>query len=385
MTTFHELLELCIRADASDLHLAPGLPPYLRVEGILQPQTGRAPVSPEQITAIVEDLVRPYDRRPLETTGSLDGAFTGPEGVRFRFNVFRRQGQLAVAVRRLEDAFRSLGDLGLPESLYQLCDLPDGLVIVCGPTGAGKSTTLATLLDRVNRTRRCHIVTIEDPIEYLHRPLESLVNQRQVGGDTSSFNDALVASMRQDPDVILVGEIRDLATIRTAITAAETGHLVLTTVHAGDCVGAVERLVAVFPADEQAGIRRQLSMVLRAIVAQHLLVADGPAGVVHDGTASGSTSSAPRRRRVVASEILMVSPAIANLIATAKSNQIYSSMETGAAQGMQTIEQDLARLWVANLISETTAAAMARNPAILRDRATLARRQAARPAAGGGR
>ncbi len=147
--------------------------------------------------------------------------------------------------------------------LYELCDLPDGLVIVAGPTGAGKSTTLATMLDRVNRNRRANIVTIEDPIEYVHVPLASLVNQRQIGLDTPSFNDALVASLRQDPDVILVGEIRDLATIRTAITAAETGHLVFTTVHAGDCVGAVERLVSVFPADEQHGIRRQLALVLR--------------------------------------------------------------------------------------------------------------------------
>ena len=180
--------------------------------------------------------------------------------------------------------------------------------MVCGPTGAGKSTTLATLIDRINQTRRCHIVTIEDPIEYLHRPAQSLVNQRQVGSDTSSFNDALVASLRQDPDVILVGEIRDLNTIRTAITAAETGHLVFTTVHAGDCVGAVERLVSVFPADEQSGIRRQLSMVLRAVIAQHLLVADG-AGGAQDGS---------RRSRVVASEVLMNNSAIANLIATGK-------------------------------------------------------------------
>jgi twitching motility protein PilT len=159
-----ELLALCIRADASDLHLAPGLPPYLRVEGVLRPQEDREPLSAETLNALADELGRPYDRSPLQTTGSLDGAFTGPEGVRFRFNVFRRQGQLALAIRRLEDTFRSLQDLGLPDSLYQLCDLPDGLVIVAGPTGAGKSTTLATLLDRINQSRRCHIVTIEDPI-----------------------------------------------------------------------------------------------------------------------------------------------------------------------------------------------------------------------------
>jgi twitching motility protein PilT len=186
-----------------------------------------------------------------------------------------------------------------------------------------------------------------------------------------------VASLRQDPDVILVGEIRDLNTIRTAITAAETGHLVLTTVHAGDCVGAVERLVSVFPADEQMGIRRQLAMVLRCIVAQHLLIADGP------GKPATTTDGAGRRRRVVASEVMMVTPAVANLIATAKSSQIYSTMETGAALGMQTLEQDLARLWVGNLITEPTATMLARNPQVVRERAALLRKPGPRQTGGG--
>jgi twitching motility protein PilT len=193
----------------------------------------------------------------------------------------------------------------------------------------------------------------------------SLVNQRQLGMDTESFNEALVASLRQDPDVILVGEIRDLATIRTAITAAETGHLVFTTVHAGDCVGTVERLVSVFPADEQAGVRRQIALVLKAIVAQHLIVADGGAGRATD---NGHPEIPKRRSRVVTSEVLIANPAVANLIATGKSNQIYSSMETGSHTGMQTLEEDLARLLVANQISEPTAMAMARNPQVVRDR-----------------
>ena len=269
------LLAECVRQDASDLHLAVGLPPYLRVEGLLEPQSEQPVLSSVDTEGIAAVLAAGLDRRPLETTGSLDGAMTGTDGTRYRFNIFRRQGTLSISIRRLEDRFRTLVELGLSDSLYRLCDLPDGLIVVAGPTGAGKSTTLATLLDRINRTRPCHMVTIEDPIEYIHTPQKALVNQRQIGGDASSFHDALVASLRQDPDVILVGEIRDLNTIRTAIVAAETGHLVFTTVHAGDCVGAIERLVSVFPADEQDGIRRQLALVMRAIVTQHLVVADG--------------------------------------------------------------------------------------------------------------
>lgn len=361
------LLADCVRRDASDLHLAPGLPPFFRLHGVLDPGENAVLLPALKIEGMAQVLIGPAAN--LDRTGSVDGAITAADGTRFRFNVFRRQGQLAIALRRLEDRFRTLGELGMPESLYELCALPDGLVVICGPTGAGKSTTLASLLDRINQTRRCHIVTIEDPIEYLHAPGKSLVNQRQVGADASSFHDALVASLRQDPDVILVGEIRDLATIRTAITAAETGHLVFTTVHAGDCVGAVERLVSVFPADEQAGIRRQLALVARAFVAQHLIIADGSAH---------SLATPKRRERLAASEILMVTPAVGNLIATAKSNQIYSAMETGTNQGMQTLEQDLARLWVSNAISETAAITMARNPAILRDRAALLRKSGTR-------
>jgi len=358
----------CVRLDASDLHIAPNLPPYFRTHGML------APAQREAIpTSLVEEFARiivTASAAPaLHTVGSVDGAFSAADGTRFRFNVFRRQGTLAIALRRLDDRFRTLGELGIPEHLYQLCRLPDGLVVVCGPTGAGKSTTLASLLDRINQSRQCHIVTIEDPIEYIHVPVRSLINQRQVGPDAPTFNDALVASLRQDPDVILVGEIRDLPTFRTAITAAETGHLVFTTVHAGDCVGAIERLVSVFPADEQTGIRRQLSLVLRAVVAQHLLIADGPSA----GAAEGN-----RRSRVAAIEILTITPPVANMIAIGKSPQIYSAMETGAAQGMQTLEYDLARLLVVGLISEIAAFTLARHPSIVRDRAALLRKQGRR-------
>lgn len=353
-----ELLRICVTAQVSDLHLVPGEPPLARIAGQLSPLAEQGTLSRLEMADLTQALLDGHDVSRLDAIGDFDGALSAAGG-RFRYNIFRRGGELCVSLRRLEERFRTLDELGLPESLYALCDHPDGLIIVAGPTGAGKSTTLAALLDRINRTTACHILTIEDPVEYVHPAARALVNQRQVGRDCASFNDALIASLRQDPDVILVGEIRDLNTIRTAITAAETGHLVLTTVHAGDCVGVVERIVSVFPAGEQEGVRKQLSLVLRAIVAQQLLLADGP---------HASTGPQGRRGRVALSEVLGMNPAVAHLIASGKTTQIYSAMEVGGGQGMQTFEQDLARLLVGGLISETTALAFARNPTVFRDR-----------------
>lgn len=372
--TLAGLLGECVRLDASDLHLAPGVPPYFRTHGTLEPRTARPALSTDDIARIVDELLGHRDRTALIEHGSLDGAVSSEDGARFRFNIYRRQDELAVALRKLEDRFRTLGELGLPESLYAMTELVDGLVVVVGPTGSGKSTTLATIIDRINSTRKSHIITIEDPIEYVHRPKQALVNQRQIGTDASGFNEALVAALRQDPDVILVGEIRDLNTIRTAITAAETGHLVFTTVHAGDCVGAIERMVSVFPSDEQEGVRRQLALVTRAVVTQHLLICDG------EGPRRPNDRD---RRRVPATEVLFVNPAVANLIALAKSSQIYSTMESGTAAGMQTLEHDLARLVTSNLISERAALAVTRNPGVLRDRIALLKR--GNPAGVGGR
>ncbi|MCC6737832.1 MAG: PilT/PilU family type 4a pilus ATPase [Planctomycetia bacterium] len=358
--TLDELLAECVKLDASDLHLAPGMPPIFRVHGELLPREGSGALSAGDTEAISKELMRWSGTKRFEETGSQDGAMTAAGGTRFRFNVYRRLGGISAAIRRLEERFRTLPELGLPDSLYRFADLNDGMVVVSGPTGAGKSTTLAALLDRINQSRRAHIITIEDPIEYIHAPSKSLVNQRQVGSDASTFNDALVASLREDPDVILVGEIRDLETIRTAIRAAETGHLVFTTVHAGDCVGTLERLVSVFPADEQAGIRQQLALVLRCVIAQHLIPADGPAGPAGKGRERG---------RVVASEVLVTTPAVAHLIATAKSPQIYAAIEGGTGQGMQTLEEDLARLVVEGRVSDVTAQSISRNPQLVRDRA----------------
>lgn len=352
------VLRATVQMQASDLHLVPDQYPLLRTAGQLHPLAGEERLTAEDMRGITAELLNLGDRKHLESAGDADGAITC-DGVRYRFNVFSRGRELCVAIRRLDDRFRSLAELGIPESLYTLCDLPDGLIIVAGPTGAGKSTTLAAMIDRINRTYNSHIITIEDPVEYVHPPAKSLVNQRQVGVDCGTFYDALVASLRQDPDVILVGEIREINTIRTAITAAETGHLVFTTVHAGDCVGVIERLVSVFPAGEQDGVRRQLSLVLRAVIAQQLLLADGP---------QAQLGAHGRRRRVALSEVLLINPAVANLIATARSAQVYSAMEVGGMHGMQTFEQDLARLLVDGMISETTAFSFTKSPAVLKER-----------------
>ncbi len=293
LARLNRLFEACAARRASDIHLSPGMPPHLRVDGelLVLPEDVSAQGEPitrtltgedtAALARIVLDVYAPSSES-LETRmarkGSIDGALSSPDGSRFRFNLFVRQREVGLVFRRLEDRFRSLKELGLPESLYELCDLRDGLVIVCGPTGAGKSTTLAALLDRINNTRSSHVVTIEDPIEYVHKPIKSVISHRQVGVDAPSFNDALVAAMRQDPDVILLGEARDLETMRTSIVAAETGHLVFATLHAGDCIGALERFSGVFPAAEQDGIRRQLALVFARRVRAALVDGDAVDG-----------------------------------------------------------------------------------------------------------
>ncbi len=355
-----DLLRTCVAEGASDLHLSSGQPPFFRAQGKLKRDESWPTLTGDDVLIIAEILAK----RDLSTwtKGAIDGA-TSVAGGRFRFNIFRKQESTAVAIRRLEDEIRPLSELGLPDSLYDLSELKDGLVIVAGPTGSGKSTTLATLIDRINQQQQAHIITIEDPIEYVHPPKNSLVNQRQIGVDSDSFNDALVSSLRQDPDVILVGEIRELETIRTAITAAETGHLVLATVHAPDCMGVIERIVSVFPSDEQAGVRRQLALVLKAIIAQHLMVADGPAVLADEEAGTRDVA-----RRILSSEILRVNSAVANLIASGKSAQILSQIESGAASGMRTLDQNLAVLVYEGMISLRTAEAYAQNPTIVQDR-----------------
>lgn len=355
------LFALCEEFEASDLHLAVDLEPRFRIRGSLVEKGGFKPFDAKTVDALAMELglhtlpVGTSDgtekvRLTLAREGAIDGALTSASGARYRFNVFRESDRHAIALRRLDSAFRTFDELGLPARLADFCDEPDGLVVVTGPTGSGKSTSLATMIDHINHRRCGHIITIEDPIEYVHRTDRCIVNQRQVGRDAKSFNDALVESLRQDPDVILVGEIRDLETIRTALRAAETGHLVFTTLHAGDCAGAIERLISVFPAEEQNSARHQLALVLRGIFAQHLL------------------PTPDRTVRHPACELLVNTTAVANLIATGRTAQIYSLIETGANSGMRTLDQSLAEMLARGDVDERCALALSRNPEVLKGR-----------------
>jgi len=355
------LFACCESTSASDIHLTVGECPRFRIRGAVVEAGDFAAFDAKTVDAVTMELglaTLPLGcpdgtervRLTLLREGAVDGALTSRSGARYRFNLFRESGRHAVALRRLDASFRSFDELGLPPRLADFCDEHEGLVIVTGPTGSGKSTTLATMIDRINRTTQGHIITIEDPIEFVHRTNRCLINQRQVGRDTKSFNDALVESLRQDPDVILVGEIRDLETIRTALRAAETGHLVFTTLHAGDCSGAVERLISVFPAEEQPSARHHLALVVRGIFAQHLLPSV-------DGT-----------RRYPACELLVNTTAAANLIATGRSAQLYSVIQTGASVGMRTLDQSLVDLCRIGRITERSALALSHNPEALSSR-----------------
>ena len=350
------LFAICEEYGASDIHLAVNVAPRFRMRGTLVEKGGFRQFDMAAVDAVAMELgllTLPLGcpdgtervRRLLMTEGHLDGALTAPSGARYRFNVFRDNGRHAVAIRRLDSTFHTFEELALPPNLADFCRFPHGLFVVTGPTGSGKSTTLATMIDMINNSRNGHIITIEDPIEFVHPTARCIVNQVQVGRDAKSFNDALVASLRQDPDVILVGEVRDLETIRTALRAAETGHLVFTTLHAGDCPGAIERMVGVFPADEQASIRQQLALVLQGVFAQHLVRRT-------DGNG-----------RVPVCELLVNNPAVSHFIVTGRTQQIYSAIETGKNLGMVTVDQSLRSLLGRGLIDIEVARALSRNPA----------------------
>lgn len=357
---FEQLLREAVALGASDVHLASNEPVHLRIDGELcKPAVScfsAERVEPEIADRFANWLLSAHQKEMLESRGAVDGAFSLDEENRFRFNIYRRDGNLCLALRFLSNHIPGLEELGLNETLYNVCDVKDGLVLVAGPTGSGKSTTIASLIDRINNTRSCHIITIEDPVEYVHRSKQALVNQRSIGTDVMDFNSALVDAMRQDPDVILVGELRDIDTIRTAITAAETGHLVFGSVHAGDCKTSIERLVGAFSAEEQQLAQRLVATVIRTVIVQHLL------------PRTKNPNLAPNDdepKRVLASEVLHGNSAVSNLIANGKLSQLNAILETCGDEGMWTLDDSLAKLWRSRKISEQTARSLSRNPEVL--------------------
>jgi twitching motility protein PilT len=328
-----ELLEICLERDGSDLHLTAGSAPAVRIHGDLKRLDAYPPLQPQQLRKMIYAVLSQRLRERLEQDLELDTSYTLPGKARFRLNVYFQRDSIGAAFRYIPFRIRNLDDLGLPPQVAELARLPRGFVACTGPTGSGKSTTLAALVDIVNRERECHIMTIEDPIEYLHRHQRAVVNQREVGQDTKSFAEALKHVLRQDPDVILVGELRDLETIQTAITAAETGHLVFATLHTQDAPQTIDRIIDVFPPHQQQQVRVQLASTVQGIVTQQLLqTADG-------------------KGRVLAAEVLVATPAVRNLIREGKVHQIYSAMQAGARYGMRTMDQSLASLVQANKIS----------------------------------
>ena len=325
-TSIDDLLSRAVEAGASDLHIVPGAPPAIRVNGEMLWIEGADRLNPELTRTLVYRILSTEQQKKLEVDRQLDFSYGVPGLGRFRVNVHFQRGSIAVAFRHVPEELRTLEELGLPESLRDLAMRPRGLVLVTGPTGSGKSTTLAAMVDEVNRAKPHHILTIEDPIEFVHRHKRCVVTQREIGNDAASFADALRAGLRQDPDTILLGEMRDLETIATALTAAETGHLVLATLHTQSAPSTIDRVIDVFHPAQQEQVRMQLANTLQGIVTQTLLPTSDRAG------------------RVACLEILFPDDAVRNLIRQGKVEQIYSVMQTSTQRGMQTMEHGLAEL-----------------------------------------
>ncbi len=322
MVTLRQLLEDMVQRKASDLHLTAGVPPEFRVDGSMTPSEHEV-LTPEMCASLAYSVLSDEQRKKFETTKELDLSF-GVKGLsRFRANVYLQRGVVTMAIRQIPYEILPMEKLGLPPAVRDFTNRQKGLVLITGPTGSGKSTTLAAMLDKINATRQSHIMTIEDPIEYIHHHKKCIVNQREVGADTSSFPNALKYVLRQDPDIILIGEMRDLETIEAALTIAETGHLVFATLHTNSTYEAVNRIVDVFPADQQKQILTQLAFTLEGVVTQQLI---------------------PRSRgggRILAAEVLVCTPAIKAVIREGKTHQIYSLMQAGQKFGIQTMNQAL--------------------------------------------
>jgi len=333
MATLYELLKMMIEKNSSDLHITTGSPPRLRVDGKLI-SVDNPPLNPSDTKALCYSILTDAQKHKFEESNELDLSF-GVKGLsRFRGNIFMQRGAVAGAFRTIPFEIRGFKELGLPEIVNEMVKRPRGLILVTGPTGSGKSTTLAAMVDRINTERYDHIITVEDPIEYLHPHKKCLINQREVNADTASFKAALRYVLRQDPDVVLIGEMRDLETIEAALTVSETGHLTMATLHTNSAVQTINRVIDVFPPHQQEQIRVQLSFVLEGIFAQQLIPKKSGTG------------------RVLAVELLVPSPAIRNLIREDKIHQIYSMMQTGQTKyGMQTMNQSLYELYTKGLIT----------------------------------
>jgi twitching motility protein PilT len=330
-------LNAIVLAGASDLHVGVNAPPMMRVDGGLKPIPGMPVWDSAKVDFALRSVMSAQHQVIFAEALELDFAYTLSETSRFRVNVYQQRASLGAAFRLIPTEIKQLGSLGIPDKVSKFAQLPRGLVLVTGPTGSGKSTTLAALIDLVNSTRADHIVTVEDPIEFLHANKKSIVNQREVGHDTHSFNNALKHVLRQDPDVILIGELRDLETISVALTAAETGHLVFATLHTQDAAQTIDRVIDVFPPHQQGQVRAQLAATLQGVVCQTLVKKAGGGG------------------RAVATEVLVTTPAVANLIREGKTYQIHSVMQAGRDLGMHTMDQHLADLVNAGQISHQAA------------------------------
>jgi twitching motility protein PilT len=338
-----ELLRLMVEKKASDLHIAMGAPPMLRIDGLMVP-TPFAKLTAETCQHLIYSLLTDTQKQRYESVNELDISFGIKNLGRIRMNVFRQRGAVGAALRAIPQKIQALDELGLPAVAYDILKIPKGLILVTGPTGSGKSTTLASMIDHLNEQHQGHIVTIEDPVEFVHQHKKSIINQREVGSDTTSFGQALKYVLRQDPDIILVGEMRDIETIQAAINIAETGHLVLATLHTTDAAQSINRIIDVFPPHQQSQVRAQVSFVLQAVFSQQLLPRINGVG------------------RVLAAEVLVVTPAIRNLIRDEKIEQINISMQTGAKHGMQTMNMTLYDLYVRHQVSFQEALAASTDP-----------------------
>jgi twitching motility protein PilT len=349
MVTLAEMLQKVLQAGGSDLHLSSGSPPQLRVDGKLNPMDVPA-LTPADTKRLAYSVMTDTQKHKFEEKWEIDFSFGIKDLCRFRANVFTQRGTVGAVFRLIPFEIRGFDALGLPPVVEKLCEKPRGLILVTGPTGCGKSTTLAAMIDKINRERHEHILTIEDPIEFLHSHKSCVVNQREVDNDTHSFSDALRVALREDPDVVLVGEMRDLETVEAALRIAETGHLTLATLHTNSASSTIHRIVDIFPSNQQGQIRAQLSMVLEGILCQSLIPKMNGSG------------------RAMAMEILIPNSAIRNLIREDKIHQIYSTMQTGQGKfGMQTFNQSLAHLVLTRQITRDDALAKSSSPEELQD------------------